>query len=59
MVKMAQRFLMNIETITVGICMVLYFITGATFAAKGNLPWALVWFAYAVANVGLIWASKK
>lgn len=50
---------MNLETFTVGSSMVLYFITGTSFALKGNLPWALTWYAYAFANVGLILAAQK
>lgn len=50
---------MNLETFTVGLSMILYFITGTSFAVKGNFPWALTWYAYAMANVGLILAAKK
>lgn len=25
---------------------------------KGNLPMALVWVGYAIANIGMIWALK-
>lgn len=37
----------------------LYLIASAGFLFKGNYPWALVWFCYASANIGLIWASLK
>jgi len=40
-----------------GITMVLYFLTGCAFAYKRQPGWALAYFAYATANVGLIWAS--
>ena len=42
-----------------GITMVLYFLTGVAFITKDKPEWAVVYFAYAVANVGLIWASLK
>lgn len=40
-----------------GITMLLYFATGVAFCAKKQPAWALTYFAYAVANIGLIWAS--
>lgn len=40
-----------------GITMVLYFLTALAFCAKRQPAWALTYFAYALANVGLIWAS--
>lgn len=40
-----------------GITMLLYFATGIAFCAKKQPAWALTYFAYAVANIGLIWAS--
>jgi hypothetical protein len=40
-----------------GITMVLYFLTGLAFCAKKQPAWALTYFAYATANIGLIWAS--
>lgn len=42
-----------------GITMVLYFLTGCAFAYKREPGWALAYFAYATANIGLIWASLK
>lgn len=40
-----------------GITMLLYFATAVAFCAKRQPAWALTYFAYALANVGLIWAS--
>jgi hypothetical protein len=37
---------------------VLYFITGVAYACRKEWAWAIVWMAYAVANVGLILAGK-
>lgn len=50
---------MNFEQIVVGIAMVLYAMVGVSYMIKGDMPWALVWFSYAMANVGLIWAAKS
>jgi hypothetical protein len=50
---------MSFEQIVVGIAMVLYAMVGVSYAIKGELPWALVWFSYATANIGLIWAAKS
>jgi hypothetical protein len=50
-------FLMRYEQYIVGIVTVLYFSVCAIYATRGNMPWALVWFSYAMANVGLIWAA--
>lgn len=38
---------------------VLYMIASISYLIKGNHPWALTWFCYAIANLGLIWASLK
>ena len=40
-----------------GIVMVLYLLTCLAFCLKRQPAWALTYFAYALANVGLIWAS--
>jgi hypothetical protein len=48
---------MSYEQYIVGIVTLLYFSVGAIYAARGEMPWALVWFSYAMANVGLIWAA--
>ena len=50
---------MSFEQIVVGIAMVLYAMVGVSYTIKGDMPWALVWFSYAMANVGLIWAAKN
>jgi len=42
-----------------GITMVLYFGTAIAFATKRDYPWCLVYAAYGVANIGLIFASIK
>lgn len=39
------------------LCGVVYFITGAAFAVQRRPGWALCYFAYGLANVGLVWAS--
>jgi hypothetical protein len=44
--------------ITVGICGLLYLATAIGFILKQQWPWALTYFAYALANVGLIMASN-
>lgn len=36
---------------------VLYLGTSAAFLAQRRPAWALTYFAYALANVGIIWAS--
>ena len=41
----------------VAICGVLYFGTSVGFGLKHEFGWALAYFAYALANVGLIIAS--
>jgi hypothetical protein len=48
---------MSFETFTIGISMLLYTMTGISYLIKDNWPWALVWFAYALANIGMIWAA--
>ncbi|MHC4121525.1 MAG: hypothetical protein ACYSWO_28980 [Planctomycetota bacterium] len=42
-----------------GITMVLYALTGLAFVSKKDPAWAIVYFAYALANVGLIFASTQ
>lgn len=39
------------------VTMVLYFVTSGAFLWSKRYDWALVYFAYALANVGLIWAA--
>lgn len=48
---------MTIENLAVFGGFILYLIAAGSFAWKGNWAWAMVWFCYAMANVGLIWAS--
>jgi hypothetical protein len=50
---------MNFEQIVISISALLYFSVGVAYLVKSQYAWALVWFAYATANVGLILASKK
>jgi hypothetical protein len=47
------------ESHIIGVVTVLYVAVGVSHAVSGNYPWALVWCAYALANVGLMWASNK
>lgn len=42
-----------------GVVLLLYLATAAAFLVKKQPSWALVYFAYSLANVGLIWASVK
>jgi hypothetical protein len=42
-----------------GIVMVLYALTAGAFIVRREPSWALVYFAYSLANVGVIWASIK
>jgi hypothetical protein len=46
-----------VPNILVGVCAVLYLGTAVWFALRGQMAWALVYSAYAVANLGLIGAS--
>lgn len=48
---------MNFQQIVVLAAMLLYTAAGASYALKGNAPWALVYLSYAAANAGLIWAE--
>ena len=50
---------MGFEQTIVAVVMVLYAIVGVSYAIKGDFPWALVWFSYAMANVGLMWAASS
>ena len=50
---------MTLETFTVGAAFFLYLLCSMSYAWKQDWPWALVWFAYAVANLGLILAARK
>ena len=48
---------MNFEQVIVLAAMLLYTAAGASYAIKGDMPWALVYISYAMANAGLIWAE--
>jgi hypothetical protein len=48
---------MKVEVALPAVVTVLYLVTAIAFLRKGNLPWALTWGAYSMANIGLIWAS--
>jgi hypothetical protein len=39
------------------VCGVIYAVTALAFLYDKRGPWALAYFAYALANVGLVWAS--
>lgn len=41
------------------IALIVYLLTAAAFLSKRQYPFALTYFAYALANVGLIWASTR
>jgi len=47
----------TITRVMPGIVAVLYFTTGVAFLLKRDLPWAIVWGSYAMANVGLVLAE--
>lgn len=42
-----------------GIVMIFYMITAGAYAYKKDWAFALTWAAYAVANIGLIWAGNR
>jgi len=50
---------MSFEQIIVLTAMLLYTAAGASYAFKGDAPWALVYLSYAAANAGLIWAESN
>lgn len=54
-----QNLKMTIENLAVFGGFILYLIAAGSFAYKNNWAWAMIWFCYAMANVGLIWASLK
>jgi hypothetical protein len=41
------------------VVLLLYLATAVAFLVKKQPSWALVYFAYSLANIGLIWASVK
>jgi hypothetical protein len=50
---------MNFEQIVISISALLYFSVGVAYLLKSQYAWSLTWFAYSIANVGLILAAKK
>jgi hypothetical protein len=45
---------------TPGIVSVIYAATGLYYMfAKKDYAWFLIWFSYATANIGLIWAAIR
>jgi hypothetical protein len=50
---------MNFEQIVIAVSAILYFSVGVSYLLKLQYAWALVWFAYSTANLGLILAGKK
>jgi len=41
-----------------GFVSLIYAATGLYYLlAKKNVPWFLIWFSYATANIGLVWAA--
>ncbi len=53
------RLFTNFTVIGPTIVAVLYLLTALAFAHKRDWVWALVWFSYAVANVGLLIVSMR
>ena len=47
------------DAISVTVCLLMYALTAAIRWSKGDMPMALVFGAYAVANVGFIWHFCK
>lgn len=47
----------DFESWTVAICGILYLATAIGFLTQKKYPWAIAYAAYALANVGLIWAA--
>lgn len=50
---------MSLTAILPGIVAILYFITALSYFFKRDYAWALVWFSYSFANIGLIIAGNK
>jgi len=50
---------MSFETIVIGIAALLYASVGTSYALKGNVAWAIIWYSYSTANFGLIYAAIK
>ena len=50
---------MKFEDIIVAVVFVLYAVVAISYALNKNYAWALVWFSYASANLGLILAAHS
>ncbi len=50
---------MTFENYVIAITAGLYMTVGVTYGIKGNMSWAMVWFCYGLANVGMILASRR
>jgi hypothetical protein len=48
-----------IESKIIMLAALLYMVNGGCYFLKGNLPWALVWLSYGMANIGLMWAASR
>jgi uncharacterized membrane protein YecN with MAPEG domain len=46
-------------TYLIGFVAVLYGVVGCDYLMQGRVGFALTWYAYAVANVGLILAARQ
>jgi len=49
---------MNLEEKIIFIVFFLYIYIAVSYALKGNWPWFIVWGSYAMANFGLILATR-
>ena len=58
---MMDLMMINItfEQIAITTSGILYFIVGMTYLIKKEYAWAIIWFAYSTANIGLMLAQKK
>ena len=52
-----MKNLTNAEDIIVAIVFFLYVFVAISYACKSNWAWFVVWASYAMANLGLIFAS--
>jgi len=50
---------MTFENYVVAVAALLYITVGCIYLTKGNFPWAMIWFCYGLANVGMIWAARQ
>ncbi len=44
---------------TIGICTLMYALTSISCIRDRDYPHAIMWFAYGLANVGLLWYEVK